>query len=107
MTDIWRSFVAQRVLWTCDWNLSFHNATVYQKRNEHNLLIDFEHEISGYLQNDAIVSDLCNLNLKTGEKFIFDNLIACYKLLTEKKYIGNQEMELVGAWVNDLQKIND
>jgi len=35
MTDIWRSFIAQRIAWTCDWSILFHNSTVIQKRNAH------------------------------------------------------------------------
>lgn len=102
MTDIWRSFVAQRILWTCDWNLAFHNATVYQQRNEHDLMKDFNDEISGYLHNDKIVSDLCDLDLKAGEAYIADNMLSCYKLLIEKKHIGEQEMPLLEAWLNDV-----
>lgn len=105
MTDIWRSFIAQRLLWTCDWHLSFHNATVYQKRNEHNLLKDFEQEISGYLNNDQIMEDLRQLNLKKGEAYLFENLRHCYEALTDKGYIGKEELPLLDAWISDLQAI--
>src|SRR5204863_4881711 len=47
MTDIWRSFIAQRIAWTCDWSVLFHNSTVWQERNEHSLLKDFEDEVPG------------------------------------------------------------
>ena len=54
MTDIWRSFVAQRIAYLNGWNILFHRATVTQERNEHNLLKDFEDEIPGYLNNEKI-----------------------------------------------------
>src|SRR6185436_15069807 len=54
MTDIWRSFVAQRIAWSCNWSILFHNATVRQERNEHSLIRDFEDEIPGYLNNARI-----------------------------------------------------
>jgi len=44
MTDIWRSFVAQRCLWELGYGLVFHAAEVDQERNEHNLMRDFEDE---------------------------------------------------------------
>ncbi len=54
MTDIWRSFIAQRIAWTCGWPILFHNSTVWQERNEHSLLKDFEDEVPGYLNNSKI-----------------------------------------------------
>src|SRR5690348_18334068 len=54
MTDIWRSFIAQRIAWTCGWNIAFHAADVIQERNEHSLLKDFEDEIAGYMHNGRI-----------------------------------------------------
>jgi hypothetical protein len=38
MTDIWRSLVAQRIAWENGWNVLFHEPTVRQQRNEHDLL---------------------------------------------------------------------
>lgn len=105
MTDIWRSFIAQRILWACGWNLSFHKATVYQKRNEHNLLKDFEQEVSGYLNNDQIIDDLRQLNLKKGDAYLFENLRLCYETLTAKGYIGKEELPLLDAWISDLKAI--
>jgi len=54
MTDIWRSFVAIRCLWELGEGVVFHNASVYQRRNEHDLLKDFEDEIPGYLNNEKV-----------------------------------------------------
>jgi hypothetical protein len=50
-TDIWRSFIGQRCLWEIGEGVTFHSPSeVYQDRNEHDLLKDFEDEIPGYLQ---------------------------------------------------------
>jgi hypothetical protein len=53
MTDIWRSFVAQRCLWELGQGVVFHASTVYQERNAHRLLRDFEDEVPGYLLNEC------------------------------------------------------
>jgi hypothetical protein len=102
MTDIWRSFIAQRIAWTCGWPILFHEATVWQERNAHNLLKDFEDEIPGYLNNAKICQLLEGLDLKNGIENISENLLRCYKLLTENNFIGKEEMPLVEAWVKDL-----
>jgi len=105
MTDIWRSFVAQRIAWTCDWPIVFHNSTVWQERNEHSLIKDFEDEMPGYLNNAKICSLLENLKLKEGVENIPENLIICYKLLIENKFILPDEIVLLEAWLEDLKNI--
>ncbi len=58
MTDIWRSFVAQSVLWARKGQVAFHSASVIQERNEHDLMEDFQDEVDGYLHNEAIAAVL-------------------------------------------------
>lgn len=102
MTDIWRSFIAQRIAWTCDWSILFHESTVRQERNNHNLMTDFLDEISGYSGNLDIVSALSNLNLKHGVENIPENLTSCYKKLVSLNFIGQQDLELLNAWLIDI-----
>jgi hypothetical protein len=104
MTDIWRSFIAQRIAWTCGWNILFHNSTVWQKRNDHNLMIDFKDEIPGYLNNDRIVIELQRLNLKNGVENISANLITCYKLMINMNLIDRSELTLVKQWIETINK---
>ena len=106
MCDIWRSFIAQRILWTNGWHLSFHNSSAIQQRNEHDLIKDFEDEVSGYLNNHLIMEDLRALNLKAGAEYLYENLRACYKLMTDKNYIAKEELPLLEAWIYDLQSLN-
>ena len=54
MTDIWRSFVAQRIAWANNWSILFHEPTVWQERNDHSLMRDFKDEVPGYLHNRRI-----------------------------------------------------
>lgn len=102
MTDIWRSFVAQRIAWTCNWSMMYHQSTVWQDRNDHSLIKDFEDEIPGYLHNEKICSMLEDLDLISGEKNIAENLIRCYKMLTENNFVGKDEMNLVEAFCEDM-----
>ena len=105
MTDIWRSFVAQRIAWTYHWNILFHDSTVWQERNDHNLMNDFRDEIVGYLNNGEIVAELNRLKLKEGAESIFDNLIKCYQLLIDMNLVGNSELTLVELWIEALNNI--
>lgn len=106
MTDIWRSFIAQRIMWECDWGLLYHGATVCQERNEHRLINDFEQEMPGYLQNDKIKTLLENLSLKRGVSHIGENMMRCYESLVRNKIISDaRELDLLQAWLDDLEVI--
>jgi len=105
MTDIWRSYAAQRISWECGWSILYHEPTVRQERNEHDLIKDFEDEIAGYTNNVNICKELQSLQLKPGQENICDNLITCYQRLIEINVIGKEEMVLLKAWIRDISKI--
>lgn len=104
MTDIWRSFVAQRIGWENGWHLLFDAPTVWQERNEHNLMRDFKDEVPGYLHNRAIGEALGKLSLRGGGEHLAENLRRCYEALVAGSFIDDAEMPLLEAWLNDLQQ---
>jgi hypothetical protein len=105
MTDIWRSFVAQRIAWTCGWSILFHRTTVRQERNEHNLMHDFRDEIPGYTNNLQLFKGLEELKLTDGPENIPSNMIACYRKLIEMGLVNSAELQLVEAWLSDLASL--
>lgn len=105
MTDIWRSFIAQRVAWTNGWRVLFHDATVYQRRNEHDLLKDFEDEMPGYLNSGKICGELQELELKAGTPHIFENMEHCYRVFIKHGLIDERELFLFEAWTSDCAGI--
>ena len=104
MTDIWRSFVAQRCLWEMKSRLSFAGPSMRQDRNEHDLLRDFEQEIPGYLHNDRIRQLLDGLVLEPGRSraAVAGNLTACYAAMVKAGFLPEAELSLVAAWNRDL-----
>lgn len=100
MTDIWRSFVAQRCLWEMGAGVIFHQATVVQDRNEHDLLKDFEDEIPGYLQNERIRTILEQLNLDAADQC--RNLRLCYEALVKTGILPGEELPIVDAWIEEV-----
>lgn len=105
MTDIWRSFIAQRCLWELDHGLVFHGPEVIQERNEHDLMQDFEAEIPGYQHNRKLASVLENLDLNEGAKETGNNIRLCYKALIEQNLFPAEELVLLDAWISDLRVI--
>ena len=101
MTDIWRSFVAQRCLWQLEEGVAFHSPSeVFQDRNEHDLMKDFNDEIDGYLKNDLIVEILSDLKLGNDT---CENLLLCYEELVEEKILPQQEIDSLKQWIKDYE----
>lgn len=107
MTDIWRSFIAQRCVWEIGGSVSFHAAEVVQDRNIHNLLKDFKDEVPGYLNNGRIREILSGVRLQRGTKATSENLLRCYEALVEHEIFPKAELALVKAWLQDLKGITE
>ncbi len=105
MTDIWRSFVAQRIARANGWPILFHAPTVRQDRNEHDLLRDFADEVIGYLNNRKLCTALDTLDLPAGEDHIADNMRKSYRVLMDLGLVGTEEAALLDAWLYDLREL--
>lgn len=105
MTDIFRSFVAQRCLWELGQGIVFHAPEVVQERNPHDLLRDFTDEISGYLQNSKIAPALADLSLRPGPDQVSRNMRICYEELIRMAVLPPRELPLVDAWLADVEAI--
>jgi hypothetical protein len=102
MTDIWRSFVAQRIAWEYGWGILFHESTVKQERNEHNLMEDFRDEVVGYSNNNEIMKEFAEIQLKPERKEVGSNMIKLYETLIEMKLVAKEELILLKSWLNDI-----
>lgn len=99
-TDILRGVVAQPILWAAGLRLGFTEATVFQDRNEHDLMRDFESEVPCYLDVEragAVVVDAID-----GASSIEDNLVRAYAALARAGVVTDAECAFVEAWVSDI-----
>ena len=101
MTDIWRSFVAQRCLWEIGCGVLYHSPQMSQDRNVHDLMRDFQDEVPGYLNNSRIGQLLQAASLEAGEGAVAENLIRCYEVLVQARLLPEEELDLVRTWVSD------
>ena len=102
MTDIWRSFVAQRIAWANGWSTLFTEPTVRQERNPHDLMSDFSDELPGYLDNERICETLASIPLLAGPENIVANLRTCYEHLVSIGIHDPRELSLLDAWIADI-----
>jgi hypothetical protein len=104
MTDIWRSFVAQRVLQAKKQGVLFHGPTVWQERNDHDLHRDFTDELPGYVNNARMRGELAALPLKADDS-IRNMMESCYQTLIRHEWVGSDEEVLLQSWFDDLRSL--
>jgi hypothetical protein len=90
------------IAWVNGWSILFHEANVWQDRNDHSLMRDFADEVPGYLNNRAICAKLAELDLQPGAEAMAENLRLCYGALTDAGWVGKEELPLLDAWLDDL-----
>ncbi|HED06182.1 MAG TPA: DUF288 domain-containing protein [Ignavibacteria bacterium] len=101
-TDILRGYITQKLLWENNYHLGFTQATVYQKRNSHDLMKDFNDEIECYLNIKSVVNILDKLNFNSN---YLTNLRETYIALKNNKIVTATELERLDAWINDLKNL--
>ena len=103
-TDIWRGFIALRILKNYNWNLSFLSSTVIQNRNVHDLLDDFNLEYPVYKYTKIFNNILYNIKLSNKKNYMLINFFKCYNQLVNEKILEKKELDLVYRWTNDISK---
>lgn len=99
-TDILRGLVAQPVMWASGYNLGFLNATVFQARNPHDYLKDFESEIPCYLYPEKIIDAV--QGCVSSSNSVADNLYQAYEALHQHQIVTSEELPLLAAWLKDI-----
>ena len=103
MTDIWRSYVAQRLMQGLDARLVITSATVFQDRNEHDLMRDFRDEIEGYVGYERFVSVLEQTGVSGGFDALLGDLRRVYEALIDAEFFTSDELPLLDAWIADMK----
>ena len=94
-TDIWRGLIAERILKNDNQNILYSSPIVFQKRNKHDLMLDFKDEVPVYLNNNRIVEILKKIKLKKGKKHYLKNLRICYSELIKYKIFPYKEIKIL------------
>jgi hypothetical protein len=104
-TDIWRGLLAQRVLWTFGAGVMFHQATVHQVRNAHDLRQDFREEMRLYTRVAQVAERLGALNLDRSKPAMGTNLLRCYEEMVRLEIFPKEELSLLECWLDDLAAV--
>jgi hypothetical protein len=95
-TDILRGIIAQPILWQHGYRLGFTEATVVQKRNEHDYLKDFESEVPMYLHVEKSLEAVSKSITSTS---VAGNLYSAYEALLKINVVEEREMTVLKEWL--------
>ena len=95
-TDILRGIIAQPVLWKHGYRLGFTEATVVQKRNEHDYFKDFESEVPMYLHTEKSLEAVAGVMHGSS---VIDNLHNAYEALLKIGVVEDRELVVLNEWL--------
>ncbi|MCX8522067.1 MAG: STELLO glycosyltransferase family protein [Rhodoferax sp.] len=98
--DILRGLVAQPILWQHGLHLGFTQATVRQERNPHNLMHDFESELTMH-QHSSRILDIVQAAIQPGQSMT-SQLHAAYCALVRHQIVPDTEVALLECWLKAL-----
>ena len=103
LTDIWRSYWAQRLMWLLDDTVSFLGPNAYQLRNSHSYLKDFEEEQAMYLKTNDLVNFLFEWKcLKTS---FYSCVLDLSTQMANRNFWLHDELDSIKNWLADLTHI--
>lgn len=103
MTDIWRSYIAQRALGAIGENLVFVGPLAFQTRNPHQLMDDLKQEVEGYLGVRRFVTLLEDMNVT--REGLDGYLRQTYRVLVEEGFFEEKELTYLEAWLTDIAEL--
>ncbi|ESP02994.1 hypothetical protein LOTGIDRAFT_230450 [Lottia gigantea] len=102
--DIWRGYWAQRLLWEIGASVGFFGPNAFQKRNSHSYVVDAIDEEYLYFKTHDLFDAL--LAWKCDESYsFFKCVISLTEHMRDKEFWKNGDVDLIKAWIVDLQKI--
>ena len=103
-TDILRGYIAQPILWLCDYRLGFIEATVEQDRNPHDLEHDFFDEMQMY-QSSGQLADIVQAAIKP-QNPLWQTCGEHTRRSTARTLCKKNELQGLEAWLVDIAMAN-
>jgi len=103
VTDIWRSYITQRIMKDVGLHLVYTPPIVRHDRSPHNYLADFQAESDLYLKTSKLLKFLDNWECSADS--LSERVYSLWVGLYEHDYIGLADVEAVEKWLVTLSNI--
>ena len=105
LTDIWRSYWSQRLLWLINGTIQFNGPNAFQLRNVHSYLKDFKEETDMYLKTENLIKFLL-FKWKCSKLKFYECLLDLSRGMAQHGFWDYEEVESIENWLLDLQSID-
>ncbi|HSX11403.1 MAG TPA: STELLO glycosyltransferase family protein [Chlamydiales bacterium] len=105
VSDIWRGYIAQRLIWEQGDVLAFSGPSAVQERNAHVLMHDFELELDLYRKGGSLVDFLSQWQGSDREPY--SQLTDVYGGLVQNGFFAERENLLLAAWIRDFKRARE
>ena len=103
VSDIWRGFIAVRLLWETDLEVGFSSPFVSQYRNPHSYMDDFRLEADLYDKTDDFLEVLAEVQGHGSS--LSEAYLHIFTLLVKRGFLSQNDLILAKAWITDLESI--
>ena len=103
LTDIWRSYWAQRLMWLLNGTITFKGPNAYQLRNSHSYLNDFYQEKEMYMKTEKLITFL--FEWQCYETKFYACVIDLSEEMAKNEFWSNEEVLSIKNWLQDLENI--
>ncbi len=104
VSDVWRGYLAEKLLWNQGSHLAISGPNAVQERNPHIFISDFSSELDLYLKGSDLINSLMKWDSESGDPCM--QMRQLYQDLIQEGYFQDRELLLLQAWLSDLRKID-
>lgn len=101
VTDIWRSYITQRLLWEMGGSMAFTSPMVTQYRNPHSYQKDFDDELDVYVKVTPLLRRLASWTSAPGAS-LSEAYLSLLQALVDAGILLQKDVHFGQLWVADL-----
>jgi hypothetical protein len=103
VSDIWRSYLVQRLMWDTGLRIAFAPPIVRQDRNVHNFLADLNAEQQLYMQTEKLIEFLGSWH--STKATLQDRIEDLWGDAYERGYLEEADLQSLKIWINALESV--
>lgn len=104
VTDIWRSYIVDRLVWDTGGVIAFTSPFVTQYRNPHSLAADFKSESDVYSKTGALLATLASWTSQQVSEALPAAFVDLFETLHRGGFVQEADVGMAHAWVADLNR---
>ncbi len=103
VSDIWRSYFVSRLFQELGFHVTFSKALVFQDRNPHNFLADFNSELPLYERSGALIEFLAKIQFPMDGPFQ-QQILQLWNEMYQYGILEESDVQIMNMWIQTLEQ---